>query len=125
MEKKKILLVDDEEGFTRIVKLNLEATAKYAVRIENKGSLALAAVKEFKPDLILLDVIMPDMAGSDVAAQIKEDDETKNIPIVFLTAAVTKKELDGSCSLIGGRPFIAKPVNLKELIYCIEKYINK
>jgi CheY-like chemotaxis protein len=123
MLKKKILIIDDEVGFTRMVKLNVEGTGKYEVRIENKGALALDTAKAFRPDLILLDIIMPDVAGSEVAACLYEDNSTKNIPIVFLTALVTEKELDGSCSIISGYPFLSKPVKLKELIDCIDRHI--
>lgn len=125
MDRKKILLVDDEEGFTRMVKLNLESIGKYTVRVVNKGSLALEAVRVFQPDLILLDIMMPDMPGSDVAAALREDTSGKEVPIVFLTALVTKKETEDTCSEISGYPFIAKPVNLNNLMACIEKYSSK
>ena len=120
---KKILIIDDEEGFTKLVKLNLELTGKYEVRVENKGEKGLIAAKEYKPHLILLDVVMPDLEGSEVAAQLKEDPATKDIPVIFLTAILTKKERKGECGLIGGRAFLAKPVSLKELLDCIEKNI--
>jgi CheY-like chemotaxis protein len=121
MNKKKILIVDDEEKFTKYVKLNLESTGKYEVQVENKGSHGLEAAKTFKPDLILLDVMMPDMDGSEVASQLKEDESCKNIPVVFLTAIITEQEIDEKGSDIGGHPFIAKPINLKNLISSIEQ----
>lgn len=117
MGKKRILLIDDEVSFTRMLRLNLEKTGAYEVREENKGARGLAAAREFKPDLILLDVIMPDADGGDVASQIKADQSLKDTPIVFLTAVVTKKE-EG---MVGGHPFIAKPVGAKELVECIER----
>jgi DNA-binding response OmpR family regulator len=123
MEKKKILIVDDEVNFTKLVKLNLEETGRYEVRTENKGRRAFAVAKEFKPDLILLDIVMPDVQGDDVACQLVNDEVTKNIPILFLTAVVTKEEAKIHSGVIGGRPFIAKPVNAKELIESIEKHI--
>ncbi|MFH0790574.1 MAG: response regulator [Candidatus Omnitrophota bacterium] len=125
MEKRKILIVDDEETFVRMVKLNLESTGKYEVRTETKGGNALSAAKQFHPDLILLDIVMPDMEGSAVAEQIMGDDEAKNIPIVFLTALVTQKEIGTSCVFIGNHPYIAKPVSSSDLINCIEKNIRK
>jgi len=123
MEKKKILIIDDEEQFTKIVKLNLEHTGKYEVRTENRGALGLAAAKEFKPDLILLDILMPDMEGSEVSAQFKNDKDTENIPFVFLTAIAKKEEIEASQGVIGGHLFIAKPVSVKELTDCIEKIL--
>ncbi|MBI4590734.1 MAG: response regulator [Candidatus Rokubacteria bacterium] len=121
MDKKRILLIDDEPSFTRMLRLNLERTGTYEVREENRGAQGLAAAREFKPDLILLDVIMPDADGGTVAAQIKADQSLKNTPVVFLTAVVTKKE-EG---VIGGRPFIAKPVSANEVIGCIEKHLAR
>jgi CheY-like chemotaxis protein len=73
MSKKRILLIDDDPSFTRLLKLNLEETGAYEVRTENRGTAALTAAREFKPDLILLDVVMPDMGGGDVAFQIGAD----------------------------------------------------
>jgi CheY-like chemotaxis protein len=122
-EKKKILIIDDEENFTHMVKLNLEGTGRFVVFEENKGSQGLAAALALHPDLILLDIIMPDMDGSEVATQLKEDKDTRQIPVVFLTVVVRRNETDGKCSVIGGHPFIAKPVNLSELVACIDKYI--
>ena len=123
MDRKKILIIDDEEKFTKFVKLNLEQTGKYEVMVENLGARSIAAAKAFKPDLILLDIMMPDMDGSEVASQLKEEESCKNIPVVFLTAIVTKQEIDEKGPNIGGHPFIAKPVNLKNLISSIEQNI--
>ena len=125
MEPKKVLLIDDEVNFTRLVKLNLEHTGRYLVRIENHGTLGAAAAKEFLPDIIFLDIIMPDMDGSDVAIQLAEADATRNIPVVFLTAMVKKEEAHGPGNKIAGRVFLAKPVKLQELIDCIEKNARK
>jgi len=119
LRKKRILLIDDEPSFTRMLKLNLEETGAYEVRAENKGTQALAAARQFKPDLILLDVVMPDISGGDVASQIEADKIVKDIPIVFLTAAA-KKEDEG---IIAGRDFIAKPVTVEEVIECIERVL--
>ncbi len=125
MAKKKILVIDDEEALTRLVKLNLEATGNYEVMTENRGSQALAAVKAFKPDLVLLDILMPDMDGSDVAGQIMADKDVSDTPIVFLTAMIRKEETKASCGVIGGHPFIAKSVSIKELISCVEKNVRR
>ncbi|MFQ5880932.1 MAG: two-component system response regulator [Candidatus Methylomirabilales bacterium] len=124
MVKKRILIVDDEPAVTRGLKLNLESTSAYAVREEHKGARALAAAREFKPDLILLDVIMPDVDGGDVASQIRADENLKHTPIVFLTAAVSKEEVNTQGGLIGGQPFLAKPVNVKEVIQCIRRHLG-
>ena len=125
MTKKKILVVDDEEGMTRMLKRNLEATNRYDVRTENSSSAAVTAASEFLPDLILMDMMMPGMDGGDVAAKLKEDKRLSHIPIVFLTAIVKKEEAQPTGSKIGGLTFLAKPVKLDDLITCIENHLGK
>jgi CheY-like chemotaxis protein len=76
-----------------------------------------------KPDLILLDILMPEMSGSDVAEVLLENPETNKIPIIFLTAIVTKEEIGPEIlRKIGGRNFIAKPITTKELVTAIKRY---
>ncbi len=119
--KQRLLLVDDEEPFTRIAKLNLEKSGGYEVRVENDGTRALATAREFAPDLILLDVIMPDVDGGELGARINEDPQLRTVPVVFLTAAVSHQELNGESGVIAGRRFIAKPVNHQTLMSIIEQ----
>jgi CheY-like chemotaxis protein len=121
--KKRILVVDDEVALTRMVKLNLEQTGDYEVRIENQGSMAIPAAREFNPDLILLDVMMPDMTGDEVSAQLKEDDQLQHIKYIFMTAIVTKEETAEMGNQIGGNEFLAKPVKAEELIATIERVL--
>ncbi len=122
--KKKILVVDDEASLTRMVKANLERTGKYEVRTENMGSKAIEAAREFKPDLMFLDVMMPDMSGDEVAAVLREDSELNDVKYVFLTAIVTKDETETMGSEIGGHQFLAKPVKTDELIATIERMLG-
>ena len=122
--KKGILVVDDEPGLTRLIRLNLEATGHYAVREENRGAQALSAARAFRPDLILLNVMMPDKEGEDVAAEIGEDALLGDIPIVFLTAIVTRQETGPSGTEIAGHTFLAKPVRRDELIRYIEEQLK-
>lgn len=125
MEKKRILIIDDEASFTRMVKLNLEKTGAFEVREENKASAALAAAREFQPDLILLDVIMPAMDGGDVAAQIRNDRHLKGTPIVFLTATVSQREAGEAGLNSGGDLFLAKPISVEALIHCLNENARK
>ncbi len=124
MEKRKILVVDDEIGFANMVKLNLEATGNFEVQVETKGAAAAAAAKAFLPDLVFLDIIMPDISGSDVFAQFKEDLYLKTVPVVFLTAIVSSQEVSSNAGFIGGRPFLAKPVTTAQLVDCINKILR-
>ncbi len=124
MKKKKILVIDDERGFTKMVKLNLEATGDYEVKIQNNSLDALQTAIEFQPDVILLDVIMPELEGPDVVYQLKKNDMLKDVPVIFITANITKEEVDSQDGYIGGHAFLAKPGTVDELIACIEKQIN-
>lgn len=123
MAKTKILMVDDEPGITRMVKRSLEATNRFDVRTENVSSVALNAAREFQPDLILLDVMMPGIDGGEVAARMKADDSLKEVPIVYLTAIVKKDEVEAAGGVIGGHVYLAKPIKLNELIDCIEEQL--
>ncbi|MCD6583951.1 MAG: response regulator [Candidatus Omnitrophica bacterium] len=124
MEKKKILVVDDEESFAQMVKLNLEETGKYEVMVETKGKEVILTAKRFKPDLIFLDIVMPDVDGGEIVQKMKSDEDLKDTPVVFLTALVTEKEVKSQEGVIAGRPFLAKPVTTQQLIEYIEKYIR-
>lgn len=123
--KKRILIVDDEVPFTRMVKLNLEKTGDFEVRTENRASGAVSAAREFKPDLILLDVIMPGMDGGDVRNQFKRDRTLKQTPLIFLTATVSKREAGEGGFNSGGELFLAKPVSVENLIACINEHLPK
>ena len=125
MSKKRILIVDDEESLGRAMKLNLEETGQYEVRTESRGSKALMAVHEFHPDLVILDVIMPDMDGADIEKQFEQDDIAKEVPIIFLTAIATKDDTKDNGTMIGGRFVIAKPVSIDKLIASIEERLRK
>ena len=123
--KKKILVVDDEPALTRSIKRTLELSGdRYEVRTENAGAAALDAARQFMPDLVLLDVMMPDLDGTEVAEQLRADAQLKQTPIVFLTAIVTKEETSPTGSEIGGNVFLAKPVKREDLIACIEKQLG-
>ena len=122
MDKKKILVVDDEEAFTRSVRMNLESL--YDIRVVNKGASVCAVVRDFKPDLILLDVMMPDMDGCEVLRELKERVYGQDIPVVFITALVAKSKADHK-TRVNDSPCLAKPVSLEELTTCIEANLRK
>ena len=121
MDKKKILIIDDEEGFLDVIKLSLESTNRYEVHIESNANRALVKALQCQPDLILLDIIMPKKEGPDVACELKCDSALKKIPIIFLTATVTEQEVDEGDGRIGGYPFVAKPSNLNVLVDAIDR----
>ena len=119
--KKKVLLVDDEKSFTNLLKLNLEQTGNYEVRVVNCPEDALVNAQEFRPDIVLLDIIMPRLPGGNVAAQLEADPALKDVPIVFLTAAVQRRRLAEMDGIISGRPCLTKPATVEEIVEMIER----
>ncbi len=125
MENKKILLIDDNPDITQMLRHMLEATGDFTILEENKGRRALETARKFKPHLVFLDFMMPDVDGTEVASQFEEDDDLKHVKIVFLTGIVTKGEItSGSVDNISGYSVLAKPVKAKELIACINDLLG-
>jgi Response regulator containing CheY-like receiver, AAA-type ATPase, and DNA-binding domains len=120
--KRRILIVDNDRDTTHLVKILLERAGNYLVLEENDATKAHQSARNFRPDLILLDVVMPETDGGEVAARIEADPELQNTPIVFLTALVTRAEAKSGLN-IQGHPFLAKPVSIPELIDAIERHL--
>ena len=122
MKKQRIFIVDDEAGFTRLLKLTLEKTGNFQVQEENDGTNAWLEARAFKPDIIFLDLVMPKIDGGDVAQQIRSDPMLAHVPIIFLTAIVSRTETKHD---IGGFPFLAKPVSLEAIKQCIAEHLGE
>lgn len=122
--KKRILLVDDEAPITRMMRRNLESTGRFEVLDVNDPTQALPLARQFKPDLALFDVMMPEKDGGELAADFKEDPALSHVPVVFLTAIVSRNEVNPTGSLIGEHTFLAKPVKLEELLACIDAQLG-
>jgi CheY-like chemotaxis protein len=119
-EKRRILIVDDDRDSTHLTQILLEKTGRYLVLEESDATKAHQSARNFKPDLILLDIMMPQRDGGDIAAQIEADPGLQRTPILFLTALVTKDEAKAGLR-IQGHPVLAKPINIPELINEIEE----
>jgi two-component system OmpR family response regulator len=121
--KKRILVVDDEAAITRMLKLNLENN-DYIVRTENAARLAISAAEEFEPDLAILDVMMPELDGGKLASLFRAHPRLSEVPVVFLTAAATKREVAERGGKIGGLPFLAKPISVSEVLACLRQQLG-
>ena len=115
-----ILIVDNNRDFTYSAKRALGTTGRYFVCEENDASKAHQTAQGLKPDLILLDIAMPETDGGEIAARIESDPTLHRTPIVFLTALVTKSETISGLQ-IQGHPFLAKPISIPELVAAIEQ----
>lgn len=126
MDTTRILIVDDEPDFTALLKANLEEVGNFEVREVNDSALALKAAQEFRPELCVIDVVMPGLDGGDVVAQLKADPDLKEVPILMLTALVEENPdtSDGE-TLTGGLPFVSKTSEFGTILSCIEKHLEE
>ncbi len=118
----KILIVDDEEDILQLLKYNLEKN-KFEVITAKNGYEALQKI-ESKPDLVILDLMMPIIDGFETLKKIKENDALKNIPVILLTAKATESNEIASLD-IGASDFIQKPVTINKLIARIKANLRK
>jgi two-component system sensor histidine kinase/response regulator len=122
MDKKKILVVDDEKDILLMLEKRLTAE-EYSVITATNGTNALQLAKSKCPDLIILDVVMPSMGGGEVAEKLKEDIRTKAIPVIFLTALLSKTEDYKEDHIIAGNITLPKPIDTEELLDQIQRLL--
>ncbi len=121
MDKKRILLVDDSETILLFEKLMLQN--EYKIITAKNGKLGLeTAIKEI-PDLIVMDIMMPEMNGIEALQAMRAAPETKNIPIIMATTKSEKERVE-SCYQYGCNDYITKPIDKMELLTKVQKYIN-
>jgi two-component system, OmpR family, response regulator len=118
--KPRVLIVDNNPEFTFRAHLFLQHTGRYLVWEENDPLSVLETARAFQPDLILLDLIMPELDGAEVAAQLGADWTLRRVPIVFLTALITPEEAR-HVRRIDGHRLVAKPVSSPDLVRIIEE----
>lgn len=123
MIKPRILVVDDEPNLSGLVRLFLEKTQRFEVRVENRSALALTAAREFRPDMILLDVDMPGKDGGEVAREIQAEPALSGVSILFFTSLISRAEAGERETVRGGMRFLAKPVNPKVLIETVDRVL--
>ncbi len=125
MKRKRILLIDDETEFCRLVRIHMELSGKLEVFTATTGKEGLEAARHTMPHLILLDIMMPGgMDGFEVLKKLKQDSRTVGIPVVMLTAAQDDASKIEATQLYD-EDYIAKPVKLKELKTRVEKILDR
>ena len=116
-KERRILIIDDDRNSTHLLKIHLEKIGGYLVLEENDAAKAHQSVHNFGPDLILLDIMMPQIDGVELASKIGADPQLQKTPIIFLTALG-----DPRAGLrIQGHPVLPKPINVPELIKRLEE----
>ncbi len=122
MSKLRILVADDDELLAELITHKLEL-AGYDVIYAEDGDVALKKINEEKPDAIILDGMMPGLDGFDVLRTIKENDDTKSIPVLMLTARGMGKDVVSGLEL-GAADYLVKPFMPEELVSRLERVIE-
>ena len=123
MRAKRILIVDDEPDVTELVGYQLRAKG-FAVEALNDPTQSIAKIRAFQPDLVILDVMMPNISGIQICRMLRADPKSKSIPVVFLTARA--EEADRVLGLeVGGDDYICKPFSVKELSLRIQGLLRR
>jgi CheY-like chemotaxis protein len=125
MTKTRVLIVDDDVNLSRLSAMILEHSGAYEVLTEKDSLRAIAVARQFRPEIMLLDVDMPDKSGGEVAQEAKNDPVLRAIPILFLTGLVSKSEAGNAELESGGMSFLAKPVLPEVLLACVNKLIGR
>ncbi|MFA5338009.1 MAG: response regulator [Candidatus Omnitrophota bacterium] len=123
ISKKSILIVDDEETTLSYLCHILERE-NYKVFSTTKGKEVLDLALNNKPDVIVLDIILPDMDGGEVASLLSKNSATSNIPVIFLTGILTKTE-ESFAGKTGKRYVLAKPITKEKLLEMIQKVLSE
>jgi CheY-like chemotaxis protein len=110
----RICYVEDDEDIQRIVRMSLERVGKMTVAVVTDPTQAIEAISEFRPDLVMLDWMMPVMDGPTLFRQMKLRPDTAGLPVVFITARASQRDLDELKSL-GAAGTISKPFSPKDL----------
>jgi CheY-like chemotaxis protein len=120
----KVLLIDDERSFCGLLKLNLEDSGRYMVCVETASEHAVATVRAFRPDVILLDIIMPGCGGKDIAHALSQDTVLSRIPIIYLTAALSRSDMERCDHTVDGRRCLVKPVQIVDVVQAITQAVE-
>lgn len=123
MAKKKIMVVDDEENLVELVKAILENEG-FEVITASDGKECLERLKTAKPDLILLDMMMPGMSGRETCERIRKDPKTKNLKVAFLTVARFSEVGKDILKKLNAMDYITKPFDNKDLVRRVKKVVG-
>lgn len=124
MNKKTILIADDNHHDLSVLRKGLEEAGFSVITADNGKDARQLACKN-KPDLIILDVFMPDISGGLVRLSLKEDSETSDIPVIFLSCLFCEEEIAGQDIMFGDSPRFSKPCDMDKLLKTIRKEIQQ
>lgn len=122
MAGEKILVAEDEQDIQKVIKITLKFKGGFNVSFANNGLEVLDLVKQDRPQLIILDVMMPRMDGYETCRRLKADPDTSSVPVVFLTAKAQEKEIEEGLKL-GAIDYIKKPFEPDEFVAKVKSII--
>ncbi|MDF1741563.1 MAG: response regulator [Verrucomicrobiales bacterium] len=121
MKKKSILIIDDEASFARMTKIFLEGKGDYDVSYETESMKAVETTRSTNPDLILLDLVMPELDGGDVLARFNDDPVLKSIPVLFVTSMVSQDDTSDDSLVQSGDNIMIPKTSPPEFVHqCIQ-----
>lgn len=123
MPKKKILIIEDEPYIAKLIKINLELDG-YETRIAENGKQGLELVEEEKPDLIVLDIMLPFIDGWEIARRLRSSSKYKDLPILALTAKAQDLDINRGYSL-GIDAYVTKPFEPRHFLDLVKKFLQK
>lgn len=125
MTKTRVLIVDDDVNLSRLSAMILENSGSYEVLIEGDSRCALALARQFKPEIMLFDVDMPEKSGGELAQDVQADPMLRNVPILFLTGLLSRSEAGDREIERGGMSFLAKPVMPEVLLDAVARLLPR
>lgn len=120
--RKRILLCDDDEAISEMIKIMLE-NEDFQVRLLPNGKAIKKQVKEYSPDLILIDIWMPGIDGKEVVKLLKKDQMSQHIPIIIISA-LHENQIKQIVKKIGADGYLPKPFDIKDLLATVKRYIG-
>ncbi|MDA0814158.1 MAG: response regulator [Verrucomicrobia bacterium] len=119
----RILIVDDEKEFTDLLQMQMRRCANVQLRVVNHSEQVIDAARQFKPAVILLDIVMPGLDGGELLHKLEADEKLKQIPVIIVSALTTQSETESGLTA-SGHALIAKPVKTEVLISRIENVLG-
>jgi len=120
--KPTILIIDDEKDFCHFMRMNLESTNKYKIFVSTNARSGIKTAIRKKPDLVLLDIMMPNISGFEVLQKLKENVNTTSIPVIMLTALSDDESVEKAMGLYS-HEYIVKPVEMDSLVSKIDRVL--
>jgi len=121
-KKPTILIIDDEKDFCHFMRMNLESTNKYKIFVSTNARSGIKTAIRKKPDLVLLDIMMPNISGFEVLQKLKENVNTTSIPVIMLTALSDDESVEKAMGLYS-HEYIVKPVEMDSLVSKIDRVL--